>query len=165
MKNIWFISLFILSIVLMGCSETNKDNEELSQTNTGMVEKSGTKMNQTQKQKKETGMVYTDAVFEQKVQNGEIIMISKEGESESFDFNNETKIKAMKLPDGNLHQVREDGDRTYINVPGEGEMGIIMLNDKFYLFDDDDQAYELKFANNKLFAEKTELTDVVLSRK
>ena len=177
MKNLWFIGLFVISIALIGCSGKGKEDTKLNQTKEGVVNEPGATANtqgnmvngENNPQQKGTtvGSLITkaDAAFAQKVQNGEIIMITDEGKQEPFKFNGSSKIKAMKLPDGNLHQVVEKGDRTFINVPGKGEMGIIMLNHKFYLFDDKNQAYEMKFINQQLFAEKTDLTNVVLSRK
>jgi hypothetical protein len=70
---------------------------------------------------------------------------------------------AIQLPDGKLHQVEMEGDKTWINVPEKGKMQVIRLNGKVYLFDDDNQAYEVKVINNELAAEATDLTDVLLS--
>jgi hypothetical protein len=166
MKNLWFIGLFILSIAFLSCSDKDKNENELGTTKEGLVEKTDAKSPaQTEKQKKQIEVAKADAAFEAKVQKGDVVLLTINGEPEAFKFDGGSKITAMKLPDGNLYQVKEDGDRTMINVPGKGEMGIIMLNDKFYLFDDDNQAYEVKFSNKQLFAEKTELTDVLLSRK
>ena len=170
MKNLWFLGIFVFSMFLIGCSEKGKEKEELSQNKEEMMEKTDaktpdqTEMQMKENQKKEMADVNTEAAFQEKVKKGEIIMMTDNGEPESFKFEG-SKISAMKLPDGKLHQVRKDGDRNMINVPGKGEMGIIMLNDKFYLFDNNDQAYELKFDKKQLYAEKTDLTDVVLSKK
>ena len=167
MKNLWLIGLFFISISLIGCSEKGKEDSKIDQTKEGLNAQENMDNGNNIKQKgKKTGAIITkaDAAFEAKVQKGEIILLTINGEPEPFKFEG-SKISAMKLPDGNLYQVKEDGDRTMINVPGKGEMGIIMLSNKFYLFDDDDQAYEVKFINKQLFAEKTELTDVILSRK
>jgi hypothetical protein len=171
MKNLWFIGLFIISVTLIGCSDKEKDNKaketlvKETDSKTLAQEKDGNRNNI--KGTTQTGAIITkaDAAFESKVQKGDVVLLTINGEPEAFKFDGGSKITAMKLPDGNLYQVKEDGDRTMINVPGKGEMGIIMLNDKFYLFDDDNQAYEVKFSNKQLFAEKTELTDVILSRK
>jgi hypothetical protein len=164
MKILWFLGLFVFSMVLTGCSE--KEKVELNQTKEELVEETDTRTPaQTEKPKEETGNVKAEVSFQEKVNNGEIILLTVGGEPEPYKFGGGSKITTMKLPDGKLYQVREDGNRTMFNVPGKGEMGIIMLNDKFYLFDDDDQAYEVKFDNNQLYAEKTELIDIILSKK
>jgi len=172
MKILWVAAFFILSIAFLSCSNKEKDEAESNQTKEGLVKetesKTLTQKNENigkQKGITETGTIIEKAnpAFEEKVQKGEIIMLTKDGEPEPFKFAG-SKITAMKLPDGKLYQVEEKGDRTMINIPGKGEMGIIKLYNKFYLFDDKDQAYEVKFINKQLFAEKTDLTDVLVKK-
>jgi len=69
----------------------------------------------------------------------------------------------MKLPDGNIYQVKQDGDKVFMNIPEKGEMEIIKLSGKYYLFDEDNQAYEVKLMNKELIAEATDLTDLLLA--
>jgi len=172
MKILWVAAFFILSIAFLSCSNKEKDEAESNQTKEGLVKESDSKSlvqknEKTGEQKRitetETTVEKAGASFEAKVQKGEIFMLTNDGEPEPFKFAG-SKITAMKLPDGKLYQVEEKGDRTMINIPGKGEMGIIKLYNKFYLFDDKDQAYEVKFINKQLFAEKTDLTDVLVKK-
>ncbi len=72
---------------------------------------------------------------------------------------------AITLPDGKLYQIEKNGDKTIIDIPGKGKMEAIKLDKKIYLFDSDNQGYEVKFENEKLFAEKTDMTKILLSKK
>jgi hypothetical protein len=163
MKKLLLFGTVFLSLTLIGCSQKEGDKEEndmenISTETTGLkspsrgigVEKEG------------AGLERAETTFMERIQEGKIILLTKKSDQDAFELGG-SEISAMTLPDGKLHQVIKDGDDTIINVPGKGELQIIKLNDKFYLFDDNDQAYEVKFKNNMLYAEATSLTDVLLA--
>ena len=169
MKNLFVITFFILSITFINCSDKEKDEAKLNREKTEADSKSQTqKEGYTKKQKikteKKTGTERADASFETKVQAGTIIPIAMGTNEESFKFEG-SKIMAITLPDGKLYQIEKDGDKTIIDIPGKGKMEVIRLDEKIYLFDNDNQGYEVKFENKKLFAEKTDMTKILLSRK
>jgi hypothetical protein len=167
MRNIQIIAVFILSIVFLSCSdrerkETNQNKPEADSKS--LVEKSEFTQKQDGKEitKKETGIRITVAAFDEKIENGEILLLTDKGEPRPYEFIG-SKIMTMQMPDGKFHQVEIKNDRAWINVPGKGEMQAIRLNGKVYLFDDDNQAYEVKIINNELAAQTTSLTDELIA--
>lgn len=169
MKKLFVIAFFILSIGFISCSDKEKDEAELKRIKTetdskSQTQKDGYTKKQNIKTEKETGVERADASFETKVQQGTIIPIAMSTDEESFKFSG-SKIMAITLPDGKLYQVEKDGDKTIIDIPGKGKMEAIRLDKKIYLFDNDNQGYEVKFENKKLFAEKSDMTKILLSRK
>ena len=162
MKKLLLFGTVILSLILISCSQEEGDNEGAGNT-TEMTDPK-TPVHKIEAVEKNAGFEKAETTFMERIQKGEIIILTNEGEEEVFEFRG-NEISAMTLPDGKLHQVTKDGDNTLINIPGSGELQIIKLNDKFYLFDDNDQAYEVKFKNNMLYAEATSLTDVLLASK
>ncbi len=166
MKKLCLIAFFIFSIAFISCSDKEKDEAELKQTKPEADSKPLVMENQyTGITEKGTIIEKADASFETKVQEGTIIPIEIETNGdEPFKFEG-SKIMAMTLPDGKLYQIEKDGDKTMIDIPGKGKMQAIRLNEKIYLFDDNDQAYEVKFVNKKLYAEATDLTDILLAMK
>lgn len=165
MKKLCLIVFFIFSIGFISCSDKEKDEADLKQTKPEADSKPPVMKNQyTGITENGTIIEKADASFEEKIQEGEIIFLTNEGEPEPFEFGG-SKIMAMQFPDGKLHQVEIENDRTWINVPEKGKMQAIRLNEKVYLFDDDNQAYEVKVMNNELVAEATDLTNVLLAMK
>jgi hypothetical protein len=160
MKGLILIGFVILLMVFTGCE--NKEKREVGLNR--IEEKNMTEENAVKAEKEETKTEVAAATFEEKVQDGKIIPLTNNGEPEPYKFFG-TEIKAMQLPDGKFYQVEIEDDNTVLIVPGHGKMQLIKLNEKFYVFDDDDQAYEIKVVNNELVAEATYLTDVLLSMK
>ena len=170
MKTLLACGVFILSIFLLSCSDTKKDEADLKKLNDNSISKEESK-SLTQKnegvQKGSSSSLSSrlaEATIEGKIEKGEIILLSKDIKPNTFKFTG-SKISAMRLPDGNLYQVEMDGDRTMINIPDKGEFQLLKLNGKYYLFDEDNQAYEVKFIKKDLVAEATDLTDVLLAMK
>lgn len=163
MKKLLLFGTVILSLTLIGCSQKG-DNEEAN--NMENVSTETTDLKSPSRGigvvKEGVGLERAETTFMERIQEGKIILLTRQSDQEAFELGG-SEISAMTLPDGKLHQVIKDGDDTIINVPGKGELQIIKLNDKFYLFDDDDQAYEVKYKNDMLYAEVTELTDVLLA--
>ena len=169
MRNIQIIAVFILSLVFLSCSdrerkETNQNKPEADSKS--LVEKSEFTKKQDGKEKiitkKETGIRIAAAAFDEKTENEEILLLTDKGEPRPYEFIG-SKIMTMQMPDGKFHQVEIKNDRAWINVPGKGEMQAIRLNGKVYLFDDDNQAYEVKIINNELAAQTTSLTDELIA--
>jgi len=151
----------MLSVILISCSENEnekqKDNKSDVNSKPLVHER---KINQPDPVNDEKIIAETD--FKGKIEKGEIILLTKEGEPYPYEFKGD-KIMAMQMPDGKLHQVEVKNERTWMYVPGRGEMQALRLNGKVYLFDDDDRAYEVKVMNKELVAEATELTDELLA--
>jgi hypothetical protein len=103
------------------------------------------------------------ADFQEKVDKGEIIVLTEKGSPIPYESDGNI-VKTIKLADGKQHQVEiDDEGKTWITIADKGRVQVIELNDKFYLFDDNDQAYELKVVDNELVAVATSITDELLA--
>ncbi len=158
MKRLLLGFAFILSITLISCSD-KKDNAETSKVGNNTVVQNGEMSN-----KSSASLRSDETTFERKIQEGKIILLYSTDETAAlrYDKNIATTIT---LPDGKEYQAKKDDDNILLNVPGKGEMQIINLNDKFYLFDNRNQAYEVKFNDNRLYAEATSLKKELLKNK
>jgi hypothetical protein len=161
MKILLLCNALILSIALISCSERSEDAQEINKEDNAVEERESIN-------NKYTGTTGTNSSsgneFEKRIQEGEIILLYNDTESAAF-RSAEDEVNTITLPDGKMYEVEKDDDVTLLNIPGKGKMEVINLNDTFYLFDEQNQAYEVKYINNKLFAEATSLTDVLLERK
>jgi hypothetical protein len=159
MKNLCLFSLFIFLMVLIGCSDKDKkDQKNIRENAVSNISK-----NEMTKKSVNEAAEKAEAPLEERVHKGEVILLTKTANPNSFDFGTSSKIFGMKLPDGNIYQVKQDGDKVFMNIPEKGEMEIIKLSGKYYLFDEDNQAYEVKLMNKELIAEATDLTDLLLA--
>ena len=151
MKRFVIFITFILSIALMSCSEDRRNEQEVSEMNDNSFEN----------QQSEDAISSSGDAFERRIQEGDIILLYNESEPAAAKPD-EDEVNTVTLPDGKMYEVQKNDDMTLLKIPGKEPMQIIELNDKFYLFDDDNQAYEIKYENNKLYAEATTLTDELL---
>ncbi|HSP88342.1 MAG TPA: hypothetical protein VLN45_09430 [Ignavibacteriaceae bacterium] len=167
MKKLFVMALFILSLTFISCSDKEKNETNLNKDKAETDSKSVSEGNKsTQKQNLETAtrIERADASYETKVEEGTIIPILIENDQKAFEFSG-NKILAITLADGKLYQIEKDGDKTIIDIPGKGKMQAIKMDDKVYLFDNDNKAYEVKFEDNKLYAERSDMTKILLSKK
>jgi hypothetical protein len=167
MKKLFVMALFILSITFISCSDKEKTEAELkrekAETDLNSVSKENKTVNE-QNSKTATRIEKADASYETKVEDGTIIPIAIETENEAFEFSG-SKVMAITLPDGKLYQIENENDKTFIDIPGKGKMEVIKMDNKIYLFDENNKAFEVKFEDKKLFAERTDMTKILLSRK
>ena len=162
MKRLYLIIVLIPLVVLMDCTDKEKKANEGENT----VElKTTSSTNSADKVKNETAEIkMAPALLEKKIDEGEAFQISLDDGLPPYGFKGE-KIDAMQLPDGRFYQIEKRDGKMWINVPYKGDMQVIRLSGKIYVFDDNDRAYEVKVVNNKLIAEATDLMDVLLAEK
>ncbi len=163
MKKLHLIIVLIPLLILASCSEQGKKANEV-QNNAAVDSKTQEKSEVATKEKRGNGTEMTPAIMKEKIDSGKIIMLSLNGSPPPYKYQGD-KIKALELPDGKFYQIEEKGGKKWINVPGKGEMEIIRLSGKVYIFDHNDRAYEVKSVNDELIAEATDLTNVLLSKK
>ncbi len=158
MKRLFLSLVIILSITLISCSD-KKDSAETSKVENNSPVQNGETSNEIN-----ASLRNDETAFERKIQEGKIILLYSTDETAALRIDKD-KATIVKLPDGKEYPAKKDDDNIILNVPGIGEMQIINLNDKFYLFDDNNQAFEVKYTDNKLYAEATVLTDELLKKK
>ncbi|HVO74643.1 MAG TPA: hypothetical protein VMT35_11515 [Ignavibacteriaceae bacterium] len=158
MKNLCLFSFFIFLMLLIGCSDkVKRDQKNIGENPASNISKNVSIKKSVNATKK------SEAAFEEKIRKGEIILLTKTAMPNIFNFGTSSKIFGIKMPDRNIYQVRQDGDKVFMHVPEKGEMELIKLNGKYYLFDKDNQSYEVKLRDGKLIAEAKDLTDVLVA--
>jgi len=163
----WLLSnmIIILFLILTGCSEKNEtaDAGRISGGTTMNTEGNETTLREALEE--HNTVIKTEQIaFERKIQEGEVILIYKKSGPAGI-ISDENQYTKLTLPDGKEYRARKDNDKTLLNIPGKGEMQIINLNDNFYVFNDDNQAFLVKYDKNRLFAELTNLSDELLKNR
>jgi hypothetical protein len=164
MKRLFLIIVLIPLFLLVDCADKGKKANEGENKVELDTKSSINKDKETAIDKERKGIKIAPALLKEKIENGEAIQISLDDGPTPYGFKGD-KIEALQLLDGKFYQVEKRDEKMWINVPHKGEMQIIRLSGKLYVFDDNDRAYEVKVVNNKLIAEATDLMDVLLADK
>jgi hypothetical protein len=159
MKRLYLIIVLIPLVLLVDCADKGKKANEMGNKVEPNI-KSTTNVSHEMRTTK--GIKIAPALLRKKIESGEVINISLNDGPPPYGFKGD-KIEAMQLPDGKFYQVEKRDGKTWINIPHKGEMQIIRLSGKVYVFDNNDRAYEVKVVNSKLMAESTDLMNVLLA--
>lgn len=163
MKKLVLISV-IFAFLIFGCETNKRDKSETpKKKNSEKVTKT-----QSQKQRKVNEEKLMDKKIAASAKNYEgefsgnaIILNEKETKPLKMEG---AKVYAVKMPDGNMWQVKKEGDKNMLVMPDGKLVEQKMVDGKMMLIDDDN-VYQVKMINDKMIAVKTDNSTINVANK
>lgn len=159
MKKLFLISFFLVFLIF-GCSNDKKNENEVQKKTNSSEKTVKTKSYKAAKAKEkkalETKILLSAVNYDGEIE-GEAIILN-ENETKPLKMEG-SKVMALKMPDGNLWQVKKSGDKNMLVMPDGKLVEEKMINGKMILIEDD-SLYEVKMINDKMIAVKNNSAEI-----